>query len=215
MTRPFERVTAFVDWNSQIYALGKTARRADPISIAERAFSETTKKIAQCLSHSYGQKNFRVSLRLYHGWHKGFEPSANCRAVRKVLAATDFGVLSSRPKIVFSDQVAFGDRLISARIERLASPLSIHLPNTLRQRSDRKGDEEKMVDTAMATDVVAASFLDPEEWILVMAEDDDLVPPLFTAELQLLARGSRALLLSHRARSQVFLNLEGMIMERQ
>jgi hypothetical protein len=48
--------------------------------------------------------------------------------------------------------------------------------------------------------------------MLVVAEDDDLIPPLFAAEAIIGAKSGKALLLSARVRSKVFLRLEGMEM---
>ena len=85
----------------------------------------------------------------------------------------------------------------------------IHLPNTFRDRG-YQGHEEKMVDTALAADLVVCAYQDPNEWILVVAEDDDLIPPLFTAESIINAQQAKALLLSKRKRGNNLLLLDGL-----
>jgi hypothetical protein len=90
-------------------------------------------------------------MRLYHGWYKGFEATANRKAIVKIAAETDFSALSrSRsPAVIFLPDILYGDLLLSALPKRrLASP-SIHLPNTYRQQERRGERVEKMVDTAL------------------------------------------------------------------
>ncbi len=67
-----------------------------------------------------------------------------------------------------------------------------------------------MVDTAMAADTVVCAYQDPEDWIIMVGEDDDLVPPLFTAEAIISSRGAKALLISQRTRGNNFLLLDGL-----
>ncbi len=123
-----------------------------------------------------------------------------------MLAETDFAALSPRPQVRFLENVEFGDRLLAASANRLHAKLGIHLPNTL--RSQDGVDAEKMVDTALATDLLYTAFTEPRDWICVVAEDDDLVPPLFTAEVFLQVAGARALFVHARERSAKFLRLD-------
>ena len=77
---------------------------------------------------------FRVGLRLYHGWYKGFEPTENRKAVVAVVAATDFSDLSRSPNVSFSKDVRYGDDLLAAAPERRHFRPPIHLPGTLRRQ---------------------------------------------------------------------------------
>lgn len=201
------RVLAFIDWNSQIHLSGLDAK-ADPLAAANGVLKKTTRRIALGLASVDKTKNFTVGMRLYHGWHRGFEPSVNKKAIRTAIATTDFPTLSTVPNVSFQANVAYGDCLLGALPERLHSTLAIHLPNTLRQQD--RIDGEKMVDTALASDVVFTAFSEPEDWIVVVAEDDDLVPPIFTAESVLSSRGARTLLLHSRKRNGTFLRLESL-----
>jgi hypothetical protein len=119
-------------------------------------------------------------MRLYHGWHKGYEPTPNRKAAQLIINRTDYATLSQRQNVVFLPNVEFGDKLANALDKRLHRRLGIHLPNTVRRRF---GDEleEKMVDTALAADVVATAHFDSADWILVVTEDDDLIPPIYVA----------------------------------
>ncbi|MNP69738.1 hypothetical protein D3C76_1658790 [compost metagenome] len=67
-----------------------------------------------------------------------------------------------------------------------------------------------MVDTALASDVVFSAFQDSDEWIIVVSEDDDCIPPLFVAESILKSRNSKALLLSSRKRASNTLNIDDL-----
>ena len=206
------RVVAFVDWNAQIHICGLNGK-SDPIQTARAVLERTARRIARCLSATDQRARFSVSLRLYHGWHRGFEPSANKKAIKTVLAGTDFGSLSTVPNVTFLQNVEYGDCLLGALPQRLHERLAIHLPNTLRTQD--RVDIEKMVDTALATDVVFTAASEPRDWIVVVAEDDDLVPPIFTAESFLHPKGARILLVHSRRRSGTFLKLDLLTVRQQ
>lgn len=206
--RAFIRVTCFVDWNSQLL-LTKIDCENKPLDAARVAFREVTRRIAQCLVRVNTGAKFQVHLRLYHGWRKGYEPTANLRAIRKIIADTDFTTASDKPSVTYASNVGFGDRLLSALPKRMHSRDGIHLPNTFRDRG-AKGHEEKMVDTALAADLVVCAYQDPNEWILLVSEDDDLIPPLFTAESVINSGQAKALLLSSRKRGSNLLLLDGL-----
>lgn len=67
-----------------------------------------------------------------------------------------------------------------------------------------------MVDTALAADLLVWARSFPSEWALVLAEDDDVVPPLFTAEAWVKPHGGRALLVRRRPAGQ-YLRLNGLL----
>jgi len=184
----------------------------DAILGARHALDRTARSIVRALKSQTSGARFRVTMRLYHGWHKGFEPTENRRAVVSVLAETDFDTLSRSADVVFTPDVAYGDLLLSALPTRLLSRPRIHLPNTLRQQDRRAPRIEKMVDTALAADLLSWARSEPAEWALVLADDDDLVPPLFVAEAWISPHGGRAYLVRHR-RSRNFLKLDGLVIE--
>ncbi|MNJ47994.1 hypothetical protein D3C77_431730 [compost metagenome] len=204
--RAFIRIVAFVDWNSQLLRNGKGLSQ-DPVALARHTLKMMACHIAGTLAKHYSDNRFQVFLRLYHGWHKGYEPTPNRKAITKAIAEADFSTLSHKPDVIFNPEVAYGDYLLSALPERLNKKLQIHLPNTVRDREPR-GLEEKMVDTALASDIIVSAFRDPEDWIMVVSDDDDFIPPLFVAESIMKPMESRALLLGSRARSKTLLNLD-------
>lgn len=204
----FIRVTCFVDWNSQLLLTG-IGYEKEPVDAARAAFRQVTRQIARCLVRVDTGANFQVHLRLYHGWRKGYEPTTNLKAIRKIIAETDFSTASDKPSVTYSSNVGFGDCLLSALPQRMHQRGGIHLPNTFRDRGSQ-GHEEKMVDTALAADLVVCAYQDPNEWILLVTEDDDLIPPLFTAESIINPSQARALLLSKRKRGNNLLLLDGL-----
>lgn len=206
--RSFINVTGFVDWNSQLL-LTRIDYKEKPIDAARAAFRKVTRQIPQCLVRADTEANFLVHLRLYHGWRKGYEQTANLKAIRAVIAETDFSTASDNTSVVYSDNVGFGDCLLSALPRRMHQKLGIHLPNTIRDRGSH-GHEEKMVDTALAADMVVCAYRDPNEWILLVSEDDDLIPPLFTAESIINLLQSRAMLLRNRMRGNNMLLLDDL-----
>lgn len=210
LTTRIQTVSAFVDWNSQIHLSGDKKQR-DPVATADIVLKKTAARIAKCLSQFHRHGRFKVHLRLYHGWFKGFHPTDNRKAVTTVLATTNFADLSPLRNVVFAPNVAYGDCLLHALSSRLHVRLGIHLPNTLQVQHGQLG--EKMVDTALATDVVSNAATQTDEWILVVAEDDDLVPPVFTAEALLSSYSSKVVMLRSRDTSENFLRLEDIMVK--
>lgn len=191
-------VAAFIDWNAQLLLTRRDAQ-SDPEGAAETAFRHTTRRIARCLDSIGPDMRFRVAMRLYHGWHKGYEPTANRKAAQLVVARADYAALSQRPNVVFSPNVEFGDKLALALDRRLHLRLGIHLPNTVRKRPETDLFQEKMVDTALVADVVTTAHRDAADWILVVTEDDDLVPAIYVAEAVLARTNARVILLRQRS----------------
>lgn len=57
---------------------------------------------------------------------------------------------------------------------------------------------EKAVDTALAADLLHWARTSPTEWALVLSEDDDVVPPVLTAESWIRPHGGRILIIRER-----------------
>jgi hypothetical protein len=201
-------ITAFIDWNSQLLLSGINAEK-DPERAAAAALTVTARRIAKCLTEKDPTARFRVSMRLYYGWHKGYEPTQGRKAAQVLIGKTDFATLSTKPNVIFSPLVTFGDKLTNALDRRLHQRLSIHLPNTVRERS-HNDLEEKMVDTALAADVVTTAHRDEGDWIMVVTEDDDLIPPIFVAE-SILARSDSKVVLLRKRHQAGMMNLDDLL----
>lgn len=198
-------VTAFVDWQAQNHNAG--VRLTDDAEAARHTLVQTTRMVVRALKQE--RLRFRVSFRLYHGWHKGWQPTDGLRATVQAVVAADFAALSGE-HIEFSPIVQYGHTLLVGLPERQHSRPSLHLPNTLRGQRKGQPPTEKMVDTALAADLLAWAQQFPSEWALVLAEDDDVVPPLFTAEAWVKPHGGRALLVRRRPAGQ-YLKLRGLL----
>lgn len=200
-------VTVFVDWNSQIHAARPGSKESE-LGLAHITLRYVGCMIGRALYSMAPTGRFDVTLRLYHGWHKGFEITSRRKALIQIISGADFTVLSNRSNVIIRQSVQFGDLLISALQHRLHSKINCHLPNTLRNsiQNPRK-TEEKMVDTAIASDVVDLAHREPLRWLVVMGDDDDLVPPMFVAEGIRGTRGGKILLIRTRPPTP-FLNLQ-------
>ena len=210
--RPLIRVTAFVDWNTRIRSVD-AAEVERPHARAGRALRRTARVIGKVLAERNPSARFRVGLRVYHGWHKGFEPTENRKAMAAVVAETDFADLSPSPHVNISPDVRYGDDLLAALPERRHVRPAIHLPATLRRPDKHSPFAEKMVDTALAADLLALARDEPRDWALVLSEDDDVVPPVFTAEAWMKPHGGRTIIVRTRRSSQAFLRLDGLLAE--
>lgn len=174
--------TAFVDWNSQIHARPQRERVSE-LTLAQQTLTFVAKTVAKSLSDVGNSHRFDVTLRIYHGWRKGFEETVRRKALLNSVASADFLSISNRANVSIRPNVEFGDNLISGPHERFHARIQCHIPNTLRRKiDDPQVWEEKMVDTAIASDVVDTAHREPSRWLVLVGDDDDLVPPAFVAE---------------------------------
>jgi hypothetical protein len=156
-------------------------------------------------------ERFRVDLRLYSGWTKGFTRSDYYKAVNTLSEAFDLDALFPSSRIAVTPHLGFGDRLLDAMESRLNLGLGVHLPNTLRQQEGGGPWNEKMVDTALASDLLSWLREDFDSWAVVVSNDDDLIPPVFVAEGWLQHSSGRVLLLRTQSRpGDRFLRLDGL-----
>ena len=209
-SRPIS-VTAFVDWNTHIRNI--RAPESKPEDRAHRTLAQTARVIGRALAQAAPASRFDVAFRLYHGWYKGWQRTENFDAITTAVSQTDFSRLSQAPNVVFSSDVRYSHTLMSALPERSHVRPPIHLPNTLRQQVSHEPPTEKMVDSALASDLLAWAHSDPGDWALILSDDDDVVPPVFTAEAWTKPHGGRVLIVRTRRTRRAFLKLNGLIVE--
>jgi hypothetical protein len=191
-------VTAFIDWNSQIHA-ARSAPGASPVALGYHTLRYVGRTIGRVLTGVDNTARFDVTLRLYHGWYRGFEATPRRKAMTEVFAAADFVSLSSHANVVIRSALNFGDTLSSATAARYFPKLGCHIPNTVRKDVNDKGEiEEKMVDTAIASEFVDLAHREPDRWLMLVGEDDDLIPPTYVAEGIRGGRGGKVLLVRSR-----------------
>ncbi|MGQ7791810.1 hypothetical protein ACUN0C_05300 [Faunimonas sp. B44] len=214
-------VTAFVDWKAQIH----NAQAVRIVSVIDRArisLDHCCDVIGTALAKSStsARDRFRVQLRLYHGWHRGLAPTDMRLALLKLSSQPNFALTCKESNVIFSTPLEFGERLLNALPNRLVKSCrsgmpQIHLPDTFRAPMNKGGPfREKMVDTAIACDVLCHARSDAKDWRLVLAEDDDLVPALFVAEAWSKEKGGRTLLVRKRGSSR-YIDLSGFMRECQ
>lgn len=187
MKRRPRSVHVLIDWNSELRVSANCAER-DGIDVARRALKQVCRSVGKILHEEAEGEAFFLFLRVYHGWRRGFAPTQRRRALEAARAfdPTDtesrgLNEYSPRPSQVLR-ALEFGDRLLGALDLRLCGPArDHHLPSTLQQ--DRAGVlREKMVDTAMVSDLMHLAIDDDGSWIVVVGQDADIVPGILTAE---------------------------------
>lgn len=180
-------IHVLIDWNSELRGLSGNGER-DEAEVARRALKQVCRRVGKLLHELAEDEAFFLFLRAYHGWRTGFEPTVRRRALEAARIYNpnnpeDKGIseYSPRPTQVIRD-LEFGDRLLGARNERLCGPRKDHhLPKTLQQ--DRAGQiGEKMVDTALVSDLIHLALENDDSWLIVIGQDADLIPGILTAE---------------------------------
>lgn len=203
------RVTAFVDWNSQLRAVDQQVDR-DFSDQARAALRRLGANLSRIIAREEVSARFRLSLRFYCGWTQGYTRTDYFKALSGLVEIFDIDLLFPCERISVVSDIEFGDRLIDGLPKRQHARLGIHLPNTLRRQA---WDElnEKMVDTALACDLLSWVRANPDGWAVVVSNDDDMVPPVFVAEAWLQPSAGRVLLMRSQGKpSDKFLVLEGL-----
>lgn len=170
-------IFAFVDWNSQKHLTKK--HKNDEPSI-DRILVYVFRKIKNSLNEFMDKNNFEIHLRLYYGWHKGYKAVPSRIEFSRLPDDYIFGISDYRNIVIRS--LAFGDSALGALECRKINRTDSHFLGTYR---DQGGGElsEKMVDTALVSDLIyCASKSDEDSWLVVLGEDIDLMPGVYTAE---------------------------------
>jgi hypothetical protein len=170
-------VMAFVDWNTQVHA---AKRHKSDMPMAEHVLVHVAKRLIEGLSDYLPDYRFEVRLRLYCGWHKGFEPTQRRKELAKI-SDEDLFQLSTHRNITIRS-LAFGDTALGALQKRVVRGTNSHFPATCRDHG-HNGLEEKMVDTALISDLIYCAARDDDgAWLAIIGEDIDLMPGVYTAE---------------------------------
>ena len=208
MNRPVE-VYVLVDWNSQLHAYNQQNSDEASVEVARNMLGNVCRDVSLALRKvSSNTQSFRVRMRLYHGWHSGHSPRPRRGAIQQATApigenGAGFPDFATHPGIAMTGW-DFGDRLLYALDCRVDPQTSCHLPGTY----IAKRNEEKMVDTGLAADLLYLAA-HGDEWLMVVGQDRDLVPPIFVAEAMLAGTDRQIMLL---ARNRIkMLKLEGLL----
>lgn len=189
-----QRVTAFVDWD--------TARRIVPIRgistprDVEAVFSKLQEAVARYLTAIDGKALFRVYWRIYHGWHRGRSKTPD----RVLFERFAFNVGSRMVRnISFGGDYVCGDSLVCNSIR---NPIY----DTLRTDRDDGQPYQKMVDTLLVCDLLQLVRSRDSAVFVVIADDDDFAPALFTAE----AWKAKVVMLHNRSSLNPHLSFKGI-----
>lgn len=180
---------AFIDWDSARRILRPKWNPSDDhkISVKDRAtnveecFSELQSRVAAKLIEIEPRRQIRVlKNRIYHGWHSGRTETLDRRAWEEAAPRLRPVV---RNRVSFLADVEYGN-VLSCGGRRSS------LFDTLRPR-EGKGDQQKMVDTALVSDLLSycrteSRNFKPREkrdsMAIVIGDDDDLLPGVIVAE---------------------------------
>lgn len=208
---PFRHVGLFVDWNTQILTV-PTEFKGDPVGTCRFALLGVGRLATKYLCAAFPNSLFRVRMRLYHGWTAGITQTQNRRAFSGVPEAISPDDIFPSTRVLAAADIEFGDRLLDALQIREQRGSRIHLPNTLRRQQSGQPPIEKMVDTALAADLLSWARSEPDSIAFVFSADDDMVPPVFTAEAWMAPYGGTVRLHRPPGRGESrFLALEGLI----
>ena len=199
---PINRVIGFVDWNTAVIASGAKIRPRRTDAVARKALEHVERAVSEHLCESGGRSRFRVWLRLYAGWHSGKTPTDYFRGIDKVI-----GGYAGRNRLYRQGRVIFEGGIRGIRLGnrlacvpgRLARGYGVHFLDTLRHRYGTP--EEKMVDTALAVDLLALASRKEADRYVVVSDDDDMLPGIFAAE----SAGAAASMLSRLGKSSRFM----------
>ena len=159
----------FVDWDSarRIINSGTISAGKRPEREIEDAIEALQNEVARVLPK---REVYRVSWRIYHGWHKGTTPTTDRREFEEFVNRYS---ARSVEKISFGRDFAFGDQMLC---DSRRSPLRYTLRILERKRV------QKMIDTSLVADLLQAARSRDHDRLIVIGDDDDLLPGLFVAE---------------------------------
>ncbi|WP_143498928.1 hypothetical protein [Pseudomonas sp. Irchel 3A18] len=170
--RKVVNVRTFIDWDSARRILS-TNTKIGRNDLGLRSMMEIQNFIAELLQSLNGDTHYRVNYRIYHGWHRGTTKTDDYREFERISAGSQLsrrlGVCSFSPEVVFGNVLLCGGRRSK-------------LYNTLRRREDTQKDEQKMVDTALVSDLLTSVRNDRGSVHIVIGDDDDLIPGVITAD---------------------------------
>jgi uncharacterized LabA/DUF88 family protein len=207
----FQSVGLFVDWNSRL-RLAPADLQAEPVERARFSLNQLGKTVARELCNLDASIVYRVRLRIYHGWTAGISPTLNRRSLTSLTEFHDPEQIFPSQRVLCPTPIELGDRLLDGRDERLVTRMSIHLPNTLRRQGGDDFPTEKMVDCALAVDLLSWARTEPASLAIILSSDDDIIPAVFVAESWMIPLGGIVRIIRPTARGDSrYLNLEGLL----
>lgn len=170
MRKPLKSVYALVDWHNAQRHLAPNFG-ADPVRSLPDALLRLQQALARLLVRLDSTSDYRVTLRIYHGWHSGFDATPVRRAFET--HSNDPSLARRFTCVSFSAGFQFGNDLACGSSR---SPLFA----TFRGGGQDKG--QKMVDTAITCDLLHLLRYGVAHLAIIVSDDDDFVPAVLTAD---------------------------------
>jgi uncharacterized LabA/DUF88 family protein len=167
-------VYALIDWHNigdyiapgHNNVINENPRREIP-----KVLFKLQQQVADVLGTRDPGEKHRVTMRIYHGWHREREPMPIRRDFEQF--SMDSSLARNFAKVSFGAGFQFGNELVCGTFR---NPLYATV-----QRSGQ-GKGQKMVDTALACDALHILQSGLAEICVLVTDDDDFVPVSFTAE---------------------------------
>lgn len=187
------KVTALIDWD--------TARRIVPcrdldVRNIEQVIERLQNAIAQYIASFDKRDAYRVNWRIYHGWHQGKTKTKDRLLFEKFLTQATARTIK---KVSFSSDYVFSGSLCCSSFRK-------PIVDTVRTDQTTGETRQKMVDTMLVCDLLHLARTREYFLIIVVANDDDFVPALYTAE----AWKGRVIMLHNREHINSHLQLDGI-----
>lgn len=187
------KVTALIDWD--------TARRIVPcrdldVRNIEQVIERLQNAIAQYIASFDKRDAYRVNWRIYHGWHQGKTKTKDRLLFEKFLNQATARTIK---KVSFSSDYVFSGSLCCSSSRK-------PIVDTVRTNQTTGETRQKMVDTMLVCDLLHLARTREYFLIIVVANDDDFVPALYTAE----AWKGRVIMLHNREHINSHLQLDGI-----
>ena len=176
------KVIGFVDWNTAIIASGASRTGARVERAAEEALKHTEKILSDYLAGSPARSIFRIQLRLYAGWWTGKTPTDYHRGIAGLRRKYASRQRVYNQRVMFQggkEGIQLSDRLACVN-RRLARKERVHFLDTVRSMDGTQ--REKMVDTALVTDLVGLVHSRKANRYVVVSDDDDVLAGLIYSE---------------------------------
>ena len=171
MIKGIGTVYALVDWHN-IEATVAPNFHSNPRRNLPDAILRIQQEIAKRLRYRPARHSgYRVTLRIYHGWHEERDPTPLRRDFECFCG--DTSLARKIANISFTRGFQFGNELCCSSD---ASPLF----STYRGGGQGRG--QKMVDSAIICDLLHLLLSNTADIGIILADDDDLIPALLMAQ---------------------------------
>ena len=165
MVASFDRVYLFVDWHNAQHYVAPNFHK-DPRRQLPDALLQIQQQTAKMLTALNAAKRYRVTMRIYHGWHS----ERNSTPIRRDFEqfSNDVELARTFSKVSFTKGFDFGNE-----------PIFLNPQFPLYSTNRPQG--QKMVDTAIVCDLLESLRTDIAQVGIILSDDDDFIPAVMAA----------------------------------